>query len=168
MQDSKTCKGVLRLACSDVSVSVCPDVSSFSGVLFFAQGSTVAERVYGQGGSFTTGDQNKGGISADSFYNPTAVLLDAGGLYVSDYKNHRIIYFAGTSTTATRVYGQGGDFTTGTLNKGGVSASSLYRPFGIALDASNGLFVADFFNNRTDRREGKGRGVQWWREQIGK
>jgi len=46
------------------------------------------------------------------------------------------------------VYGQGGSFTSATVNSGGVSASSLNRPFGVALDSSSGVYAVDEGNNR--------------------
>ena len=37
---------------------------------------------------------------------------------------------------------EGGDFTTGTLNKGGtISATSLNAPFGVALDSNGGFML---------------------------
>lgn len=106
-----------------------------------------ATRVYGQAGSFTSNNLNKGGLSADSLNEPFAAAADSSGLYVVDQKNHRVLYFAGTSTTATRVYGQGGSFTTNTANKGGRSADSLYQPYGVAVD-SGGVYIADTLNVR--------------------
>ena len=44
------------------------------------------------------------------------------------------MYFATGSTTASRVYGQGGNFATDTVNEGGISATSLYYPSGVTLD----------------------------------
>jgi sugar lactone lactonase YvrE len=49
---------------------------------------------------------------------------------------------------ATRVFGQGGSFTTAVANNGGVSPNSLDIPTGLALDAQNNLYVVDFGNNR--------------------
>ncbi len=106
-----------------------------------------AVRVYGQGGSFTANNLNKGGLSADSLNEPFAAAADSTGVYIVDQKNHRVLYFAGTSTTATRVYGQGGSFTTNTANKGGRSADSLYQPYGVAVD-SGGVYIADTYNIR--------------------
>lgn len=121
--------------------------SANNRVLFYSGTSTTASRVYGQNGSFTDGTANNGGITATSLSGPGALRLDTAGLYVSDSNNHRILFFPGTSTTATRVYGQGGSFTSGTLNNGGVSANSLNTPAGLAIYNGN-LYVADQYNHR--------------------
>ena len=92
---------------------------------------------------------NKGGISATSLFgNKFITLNSSGGLYVADGGNKRVLYFATGSTTAFRVFGQGGNFTSDTTNKGGVSADSLSSPFGVTLDNSGGLYIADTNNNR--------------------
>ena len=121
-----------------------------SRVLFFPAGSTTATRVYGQGGGFTSDSPNNGGISAKSLYAPSGVTLDgSGNLYVADNSNSRVLFFPANSTTATRVYGQNGSFTTNAQNNGGISANSLSYPLGVALDGSGNLYVADYLNNRT-------------------
>ncbi len=118
-------------------------------VLFYPYGSTTAARVYGQGGSFTTSTANKGGVSANSLFGPAGVALDSSGnLYVVDFDNNRVLFYPSGSTTATRVYGQGGSFTTNTPNNGGISANSLFQSTGVALDSSGNLYVADAGNNR--------------------
>jgi sugar lactone lactonase YvrE len=118
-------------------------------VLFYSPGSTTAEGVYGQLGSFTTNISNKGGISADSLYLPYGVVLDSSdNLRLADTFNSRVLFYPSRSTTATGVYGQLGSFTTGTPNKGGISADSLYFPFGVALNSSGNLYVADVDNSR--------------------
>ncbi len=116
-------------------------------VLFYPGSSTTATRVYGQGGSFTSGAENNGGISADSLYRPSGVAVDTGGVYIADKTNNRVLYYSGTSTTATRVYGQSGSFTSYTTNNGGVSADSLNTPRSIAVDAG-GVYIADLNNHR--------------------
>jgi hypothetical protein len=114
-------------------------------VLYFPAGSTTATKVWGQA-SFTTAGF---GTTAATLDYPLGVALDASGdLYVADARNNRVLYFPAGSTTATAVYGQGGSFTTGTQNKGGVSASSLYRLEALGLGANNALYVADTYNNR--------------------
>jgi sugar lactone lactonase YvrE len=87
--------------------------------------------------------------SADSLSAPDSVALDSSGdLYVVDFNNNRVLFYPAGSTTATRVYGQAGSFTTNTPNKGGLSADSLDAPVGVALDSSGNLYVADTNNNR--------------------
>jgi DNA-binding beta-propeller fold protein YncE len=44
-------------------------------VLVFPRGSTRAERVYGQGGSFTSNFANLGGVTAASLSYPSAVVV---------------------------------------------------------------------------------------------
>jgi hypothetical protein len=93
MEDRKACA---RRGSSDVQLT-CPAFTFiavfalpyFSGVLFYASGSTTATRVYGQLGSFTTNEPNKGGLTANSLYWPCSMALDASGFYVSDYSNNR-------------------------------------------------------------------------------
>jgi len=118
-------------------------------VLFYPSGSTTATQVYGQFGSFTTGTVNNGGISSNSLEGPIGIALDSSGnLYVIDQINSRALFYPSGSTTATQVYGQLGSFTTNAPNKGGISANSLYYPWGVALDSSGNLYVADHANNR--------------------
>jgi sugar lactone lactonase YvrE len=118
-------------------------------VLFYPAGSTTATRVYGQGGSFTTANINNGGISANSLSVPRGLALDSiGNLYLADAGNARVLFYPVGSTTATRVYGQGGNFTTDTVNNGGISANSLSLLAGIALDSNDNLYAADYNNSR--------------------
>ena len=46
------------------------------------------------------------------------------------------------------MFGQAGSFITNAANEGGLSADSLFSPQGVAIDASDNLFVADVNNNR--------------------
>ena len=51
--------------------------------------------------------------------------------------------------TAAKVLGQGGSFTSAACNLGGAaSAATLCQPWGLALDASDNLYVADLGNSR--------------------
>src|ERR1039457_2650406 len=110
---------------------------------------TTADAVYGQFGNFTTATANNGGITANSLSAPVGDVLDSvGNLYAADNSNNRVLFYPAGSTTATRVYGQGGSFTTGTSNTGGVTANSLSGPYHVALDSTGNLYVPDNANNR--------------------
>lgn len=118
-------------------------------VLYYVSGSATATAVYGQGGVYTTNTANNGGVSAVSLNNPTAVVLDASGnLYIADNSNHRVLYFASGSTTATKVYGQA-DYNSNSMNRGGsIAANTLRNPTDVELDGSGGVYIADSGNNR--------------------
>lgn len=117
-------------------------------VLFFPGTSTTPTRVYGQGGSFTSGVSNLGGVSANSLRDPYGICIDPlGGIYIADSGNHRVLHFSGTSTTADRVYGQGGSFLTSAANLGGINADSLNNPIGVYAD-SNGVYISNYSGNR--------------------
>ncbi len=115
-----------------------------SRVLYFPGTSTTATRIYGQNGNFTT---TATGTTASTLTNPEGIALDATGVYIADALNNRVLFYPGTSTTATRVYGQNGNFTSNTVNNGGVSANSLSNPRGIHVD-SDGVYIVDMDNNR--------------------
>ncbi len=84
------------------------------------QVSATADRVYGQAGSFTSILANNGGTSAASMNGDRTVAVDgSGGLYVVDGGNNRVLHYPGAGTTADRVYGQAGSFTSSTVNAGG-------------------------------------------------
>jgi len=123
--------------------------TSNNRVLFYVGTSTTASRVYGQLGNFTSGPSNNGGISANSLSFPNGVAVDSSNnVYIADSSNHRVLIYVGTSTTATRLYGQLGSFTSGTPNNGGISANSLSFPDGVAFDSSDNVYIADSSNNR--------------------
>jgi hypothetical protein len=88
------------------------------------------------------------GTSATALSGPNDVKADtSGNVYVADYGNSRVLFFPAFSSTATRVYGQGGSFTSNTINNGGVTANSFSHPWSVAV-GPNGVYVSDTFNNR--------------------
>lgn len=120
-------------------------------VLFFASdGNAVADRVYGQLGSFTAhiannnGAGNSGGPSANNLTNPTGVALDSkGGIFVNDRDNHRVLHFPKGVTTGDRVYGQFGSFQGAMTNNDG--GGNYGEP---SFDKDDGLYVSDAANHR--------------------
>ncbi|MCE9498942.1 MAG: NHL repeat-containing protein, partial [Leptospira sp.] len=116
-------------------------------VLYFPSGSTSATIVYGQN-DFSSGLANRGGnAAANTLSGPTGIALDSfGGLYVVDSNNHRVLYFPKDSTSATRVFGQNGSFSSTVSFP--VTADNLNSPQNIAIDALGGIYVTDNNNNR--------------------
>lgn len=118
-------------------------------------GDRIADEVFGQSDSFATKLCNLGapaGVTSKfGLCGPQGVAVDSmGNLYVADSKNNRVLEynFPSLNTVASRVFGQVGDFTSASVNKFGLSASSLFGPSGIALDSADNLWVADANNNR--------------------
>ncbi len=113
-----------------------------------------ANELYGQP-DFKVGTGNIDGISASSMFVPVGVAVDplTGNMYVADSGNHRILEFADplNDTVADRVFGQGEDFTTGEVDKGGVGAGTLQDVAGVACDSAGNLYAADRFNHRALR-----------------
>ncbi len=118
-----------------------------------------ANKLYGQP-DFKVGTGNIDGISATSMFVPVGVAVDpsTGNMYVADSGNHRILEFADplNNTAATRVFGQGEDFTTGEFNKGGLGAGTLFDVAGVACDSAGNLYAADRFNHRALRYNQRG------------
>lgn len=89
------------------------------------------------------GSQNGTGTNA-LFYLPTSVAVDStGNVYVADTLNHLIrkVTPAGVVTTFAGGAGQVGSVDgTGT-------AARFYAPTGVAVDASDNVYVADTYNN---------------------
>jgi hypothetical protein len=82
-----------------------------------------------------------GVASASLIAQPYGIALDSsGGMYVADHSAHRVLYFPYGTTTASRVYGQGGSFTANTPNNGGISANSLLFPGAVTVDSTNGIY----------------------------
>ena len=109
---------------------------------------------YGQPNS-TSRTANAGGISAQSMSAPVGVACDSqGNLWVADTGNNRVLRFPASVLNATNpaadiVLGQA-NATTGTANRGStaISASGFSSPRGLAFDAKNNLYVADYLNAR--------------------
>lgn len=122
-------------------------------VMFYSGNSIVGSRVYGQGGNLLQANMNNGGLSADSLNGPRGVAADATGVYIADTGNNRVLYYPGTSTTATRVYGQFGNFGCAQINNnsacgaGTATADTLSGAEAI-VPTSSGLYIVDNMNNR--------------------
>jgi sugar lactone lactonase YvrE len=98
-------------------------------------------------------DLSTSATTAAELNGPQGVCVDLanGKMYVADALNHRVLRFAypiaANGPTAEAVFGQP-SFTVNGPNNGGISASSLSNPIGVAVDSSGTLYVGDQGNNR--------------------
>jgi DNA-binding beta-propeller fold protein YncE len=123
-----------------------------------AAGDSAADQVFGQA-DFASSGPNRSDTSfpleptAVSLWSPAGLAFDGeGNLWVADSDNSRVLLYsgalaAGDGPAASQVYGQP-DFTTGEANGSGVSATSLALAYGVAVDASGSVYVADSGNHR--------------------
>ncbi|MFA5936625.1 MAG: NHL repeat-containing protein [Candidatus Paceibacterota bacterium] len=95
---------------------------------------------------------NSSGTTAKKLKNPQGVFSVGDKLLIADYNNNRVLVYnsipIAADTSADVVIGQA-DFTSGSTNQGGstASANTLYNPYGLYSDGVK-FFVADYSNNR--------------------
>ncbi len=118
--------------------------------------------VYGQA-NFTT---FSAGTSATSLNQPRSVAVDgSGNLWVADTGNNRVLRYGASilnnpaPVAADTLIGQQGYGSAGANRGGAVSASGFDTPAGVAVDAQNNLYVADFNNTRVLKFPTPGTGV---------
>jgi len=102
-------------------------------------------------GNGTAGFSGDGGpATSAALSSPTGVALDSSGnLYIADFANHRIRRVVAGSGIIITVAGNG---TAGFGGDGGAAtAASLNFPFGVTVDSTNDLFIADEVNQRIRR-----------------
>ncbi|TKC82919.1 hypothetical protein FAZ69_24755 [Trinickia terrae] len=93
-------------------------------------------------GSTTSGSANGTG-SAASFNTPSGVAVDtSGNVYVADAFNNEIRKITSAGVVSTLA----GSTTSGSTDGTG-SAASFKTPYGVAVDSSGNVYVADTFNN---------------------
>jgi uncharacterized protein (TIGR03437 family) len=103
-------------------------------------------------GNGTAGLSGNGGpATAASLNAPEGVAVDsAGNLYIADVWNGQIRMVSGG--TITTVAGTG---ASGFSGEGGpATTASLYYPFGVAVDSSGNLYIADTLNGRIRKVSG--------------
>lgn len=123
-------------------------------VLYYAQGSNVASRVYGQHGIFNCDNANSNSnlscisasISGSTLNSVFGVNLDSiGNLWISDSSNGRVLYFENGSNFPARALGVSNFSTVG---GGGVSQNVMNQPRRIALGENGSIYISDGTDNR--------------------
>ncbi len=99
--------------------------------------------IAGTGEAGNSGDN--GPATAAKFSSPHGIAVDnSGNVYFADYPNNcvRKVNTAGIITT---IAGQG---TSGTGDNGLATAAKLSAPYGIAIDGSGNLYIAEYLGSR--------------------
>jgi uncharacterized protein (TIGR03437 family) len=97
--------------------------------------------VAGNGTLGFSGDN--GPATSAQFYAPAGLAVDSlGNLYIADYGNNRIRKVSGGLVTTVA----GGGASLG--DNGPATSAQLNLPYGIAVDSTGNLYVADWGNNR--------------------
>jgi len=125
-----------------------------SGNLFIADYFNSRVRMVSTNGIITTvagngtwGYSGDGGAATNaSLADPVGVAVDASdNLFIADYAEQRIRTVSANGIITT-VAGNGKNGFSG--DGGKATSASLYDPYGVAVDASGNLFIADTDNNR--------------------
>ncbi|HEY1916306.1 MAG TPA: hypothetical protein VGH27_12100 [Streptosporangiaceae bacterium] len=124
---------------------------------FYGQEMTAGD-IYTIAGDGTAGYSGNGGPATSAeLHHPAAVVMDAAGnLMITDSLNNRVQVIAettgtfyGQAMTAGDIYTIAGDGTAGYSGDGGPATSAqLNTPYGVAIDATGNVVIADTFNNR--------------------
>jgi trimeric autotransporter adhesin len=99
-------------------------------------------------GDGTSGYKGDGGPATSASFSYTAgIVVDASGnIYIADTYNHRIRMVTKSTGMVNTVAGDG---TMGFRGEGGLATSaSLYGPYGVAVDVSGNIYIADAQNYR--------------------
>jgi sugar lactone lactonase YvrE len=129
------------------AIAIGPD-----GSLFVADASNrrirkidpVTREVTTLAGSGTPGYADGAAAAADFLY-PTGIAVDgSGNLYISDHFNNRIRKIDASTLQVTTLAGSGN----ATFANGNGTAASFFYPFGIAVDATQQVYVGDQSNHR--------------------
>ena len=97
-------------------------------------------------GSYAFAGDGGPAISA-SLKAPTGIAVDPGGnIYIADYNNNRIRKVDANTGIITTIAGNG---SFGFGGDGGPAVSAnIWQPTGVALDAGNNIYIADYSNQR--------------------
>jgi trimeric autotransporter adhesin len=105
----------------------------------------IISTVAGTGSSGYSGDG--GQATSAALRDPYGVAVDASGnIYIADTYNHRIRMVTKSTGIISTVAGTGSSGYSG--DGGQATSASLRDPFGVAVDASGNIYIADSSNDR--------------------
>jgi sugar lactone lactonase YvrE len=140
-----------------IGITVGPD-----GNIYVADANNHRFQKFDNGGNYikdwgkNSGD-GSGGAGNGEFSFPHDVALDSNGnIYVSDTCNNRIQKFSPSGIFVGKWGRNGGDGSFGT-GKG-----EFHYPMGLAIDANDNVYVADYNNHRIQKFKSSGQFVQEW------
>jgi hypothetical protein len=82
-----------------------------------------------------------------NLYNPQGVAVDSSGnYYIASFYLNRVFKVNATTKVITVVAGSGSQGYSGNGVAGGATKASLYHPFGVAVDGSGDVYIADQYN----------------------
>jgi trimeric autotransporter adhesin len=80
-------------------------------------------------------------------YYPASIAVDAlGNIYIADSSNYRIRMVTKSTGIISTVAGSGSSGSSG--DGGQATSATLNSPYGVAVDASGNIYIADSSNNR--------------------
>ncbi|MFB5761966.1 cadherin-like beta sandwich domain-containing protein [Paenibacillus medicaginis] len=132
------------MACVLIVLLLAAMLPELSGGKAHAASSGAISTAAGNGTSGYSGDG--GAATTAQLANPTGVATDSSGnLYIADYANNRVRKVDSSGNIST-VAGTGSEGYSG--DGRAATTAQLNNPFGVAVDNSGNLYIADFNNNR--------------------
>jgi sugar lactone lactonase YvrE len=123
-------------------------VTASTGIITTVAGSSTIGNGSGLPGNGAGGYSGDGGpATAAELDFPEGVAVDgSGNIYIADNGNNRIRKVTASTGIITTVAGIGKRGYSG--DGGAATAARVYAPFGVALDSSGNIYIAEFGNSR--------------------
>jgi hypothetical protein len=97
-----------------------------------------------------------------SFNNPFGVFVDSSGyIYVADYGNNRVCKWSSNGQAIGWIGGTNNGWQKGSAPAYASDYKSFNNPFGVFVDSSGNIYVADTYNNRVCKWNSSGVAQGW-------